>query len=80
MPPLSLQGLAAQLAAARIVIGVDTGLVHLAAALGRPTLALFCASDPALTGVVASTPAVNLGSRGQPPSVEHVLAAALPLL
>jgi heptosyltransferase-1 len=80
MPPLSLQGLAAQLAAARIVIGVDTGLVHLAAALGRPTLALFCASDPALTGVVASTPAVNLGSRGHPPSVEHVLAAALPLL
>jgi heptosyltransferase-1 len=33
--------LARQLAAARIVVGVDTGLVHLAAALGRPTLALF---------------------------------------
>jgi heptosyltransferase-1 len=80
LPPLSLPELATQLADARIVIGVDTGLVHLAAALGRPTLALFCASDPALTGVVASTPAVNLGSRGVPPSVEHVLAAALPLL
>jgi heptosyltransferase-1 len=80
LPPLSLPELAARLAAARIVIGVDTGLVHLAAALGRPTLALFCASDPALTGVVASTPAINLGTRGQPPSVEHVLAAALPLL
>jgi heptosyltransferase-1 len=80
LPPLSLPELAAQLADARIVIGVDTGLVHLAAALGRPTLALFCASDPALTGVVASTPAINLGSRGRPPSVEHVLAAALPLL
>jgi heptosyltransferase-1 len=80
LPPLSLPELAAQLADARIVIGVDTGLVHLAAALGRPTLALFCASDPALTGVVASTPAINLGSRGRPPSVEQVLAAALPLL
>ena len=80
LPPLSLPVLAAQLADARIVIGVDTGLVHLAAALGRPTLALFCASDPALTGVVASTPAINLGTRGQPPSVEQVLAAALPLL
>jgi heptosyltransferase-1 len=80
LPPLSLPELAARLAAARIVIGVDTGLVHLAAALGRPTLALFCASDPALTGVVASTPAINLGSRGRPPSVEHVLAAAIPLL
>jgi heptosyltransferase I len=80
LPPLSLPELAAQLATARIVIGVDTGLVHLAAALGRPTLALFCASDPALTGVVASTPAINLGTRGQPPSVEQVLATALPLL
>jgi heptosyltransferase-1 len=80
LPPMSLPELAAQLADARIVIGVDTGLVHLAAALGRPTLALFCASDPALTGVVSRTPAINLGSRGQPPSVEHVLAAALPLL
>ena len=76
LPPMSLTELAGQLAAARLVIGVDTGLVHLAAALGRPTLALFCASDPALTGVCASTPAINLGARGRPPGVEEVLAAA----
>ncbi|MCM2288285.1 MAG: lipopolysaccharide heptosyltransferase I [Sulfuritalea sp.] len=80
LPPMSLTELAGQLAAARIVVGVDTGLVHLAAALGRPTLALFCASDPALTGVCASTPAINLGVRGQPPEVDAVLAAAIPLL
>ena len=80
LPPLSLRELAGQLAAARIVIGVDTGLVHLAAALGRPTLGLFCASDPALTGILATTPAINLGAHGQPPSVHDVLAAALPLL
>lgn len=80
LPPLALAELAAQLAAARIVIGVDTGLVHLAAALGRPTLALFCASDPALTGVCANTPAINLGARGRAPSVDAVLAAAGPFL
>ncbi len=80
LPALNLHDLAAQLAAARIVIGVDTGLVHLAAALGRPTLALFCASDPALTGVLATTPAINLGRRGQPPGVDDVLGAAMPLL
>ena len=80
LPPMRLAELAAQLAAARIVIGVDTGLVHLAAALGRPVLALFSASDPALTGVLAGTPAINLGARGQPPSLGDVLAAALPLL
>jgi heptosyltransferase-1 len=79
MPPASLGELARQLAAARIVVGVDTGLVHLAAALGRPTLALFAASDPTLTGVLAATPTINLGSRGQPPSVDAVLAAAMPL-
>lgn len=80
LPPQSLRELAGTLAAARIVIGVDTGLVHLAAALGRPTLALFSASDPALTGVLATTPAINLGARGRPPGVDDVLAAAVPLL
>lgn len=75
LPPMGLGALARQLAAAHIVIGVDTGLVHLAAALGRPTLALFSASDPALTGVLAATPAINLGARGKPPEVDAVLAA-----
>ena len=53
--------------------------IHLAAALGRPVLALFSASDPVLTGVLSSTPAINLGRRGQPPGVGEVLAAAAPL-
>jgi heptosyltransferase-1 len=59
---------------------VDTGLVHLAAALGRPTLAIYCASDPALTGVHADTPAINIGNSGAPPSAAAVVAAALQLL
>lgn len=85
LPPLDLRALAHELAAARIVIGVDTGLAHLAAALGRPTLALFCASDPTLTGVLANTPpgtlanapahnpAINLGGRNAPPTVAEVM-------
>jgi heptosyltransferase-1 len=80
LPPLRLDALAQQLAAARIVVGVDTGLAHLAAALGRPTVALFCASDPILTGVLAATPAINLGARGRPPAVDAVLAAVGPFL
>lgn len=79
-PAMSLTDLAGLLAGARLVVGVDTGLVHLAAALGRPTLALYCASDPALTGVLADSPALNLGSRGTPPSAAEVVAAALRLL
>lgn len=79
-PPMGLRELSGQLASARVVIGVDTGLVHLAAALGRPTLALFRASDPTLTGVLAATPAINLGRRGEAPTVDQVLAAAAPFL
>ena len=60
----------------RFVVGVDTGLVHLAAASRAPTVALFGASDPALTGIVGdSAPAINLGRRGQFPAVGEVVAA-----
>ena len=34
-------------AARKLVVGVDTGLMHLAAALGTPTIALFTATDAA---------------------------------
>jgi heptosyltransferase-1 len=79
-PAMNLTDLAGLMAGAKIVVGVDTGLVHLAAALGRPTLALYCASDPALTGVLADTPALNLGAHGAPPAPAAVVAAALQLL
>ncbi|WIM05085.1 MAG: lipopolysaccharide heptosyltransferase I [Candidatus Nitricoxidivorans perseverans] len=79
-PAMSLAELSGLLAGARVVIGVDTGLVHLAAALGRPTVALYCASDPALTGVHAGDRAINLGGPGAPPSAAAVVAAARGLL
>lgn len=79
-PAMNLTDLAGLMAGARIVIGVDTGLVHLAAALGRPTVAIYCASDPALTGVLGTAPYVNLGQQGNPPSAAEVVATALRLL
>lgn len=79
-PAMNLTALAGLLAGAQIVIGVDTGLVHLAAALQRPTLALYSASDPLLTGVLGGADCVNLGSRGAPPTAAEVVAAALQLL
>lgn len=36
------------------VVSVDTGLGHLAAALGRPLVGLYGATDPALTGMIGS--------------------------
>ncbi len=71
-PSLDIAALAGLMAGACAVIGVDTGLVHLAAALDRPTVALFRASDPALTGVHAGPAAVNLGAPGRPPVPREV--------
>lgn len=83
-PPLSIADLAGLCAGAQLVVGLDTGLTHLAVALGRPTLALFCGSDPSLTGVYSgdppTSPVLNLGAAGAPPSAEKVIAAASEML
>lgn len=79
-PRLSIKEISALISGARIVVGVDTGIAHLAAALNVPVVAIFCASDPALTGVYTSGPAVNLGNRNAPPSTAEVIAAAERLL
>ena len=79
-PPLPLEGIAALLAGARIVIGVDTGITHLAAALGSATIGIFSGSDPTLTGVVAASSAINLGGPGAPPRALDVIAATEALL
>jgi heptosyltransferase-1 len=50
LPPQPLDKWAKLIAGAKGVIGVDTGLTHLAAALERPTLALFGPTNPLLTG------------------------------
>lgn len=47
---LSLTEVAGKLLQADYVIAVDTGLAHLAAALGRPTIAIYGASDADKTG------------------------------
>lgn len=74
-PRLELEELAAVLAGAWVVIGVDTGLTHLAAALDRPVVGIYCATDPGLTGVYAGSRALNVGGAGRPPQVAEVLDA-----
>lgn len=84
LPPLSIRELAGCCAGAQLVIGVDTGLTHLAVALARPTIALYCASNPSLTGVYSgeppASPAINLGQAGAPPTAATVIDSALQLL
>lgn len=63
--PLPLTETAALIAGATGVVGVDTGLAHLAVALGCPTVGIYLTTQPALTGLYdgnpQSTRAVNLG-------------------
>jgi heptosyltransferase I len=73
-PSLRIDELAGLLAGARCTIGVDTGLSHLSAALRVPTLALYTATDPGLTGVLGSAFHRNLGGRGQCPTPAEVIA------
>jgi heptosyltransferase-1 len=88
-PRMSLTGLARLAREARCVVGVDTGLAHLAAALDVPNVphvphephephvpvvGLYCGSDPALTGLHGNGRVHNLGGAGKPPAVAEVKA------
>lgn len=64
------------IANASLVIGVDTGLLHLAAAYGVPLIAVFLATDPGLTGPVGNGSITVLGGKGAYPSFERVIEAA----
>jgi heptosyltransferase-1 len=75
-PRQSLTELAALLQRAEVVVGVDTGLTHLAAALGTPTVALFTETDPRGAGVaIAGAHAKDVGGNGHVPSLAEVDAA-----
>jgi heptosyltransferase-1 len=77
---MALDELAALFQRSRAVLGVDTGLTHFAAALGAPAVGIYCASDPARTGLHGSPRARNLGGIGQTPAPERVLDSVRTLL
>jgi len=54
------------------IIGVDTGLLHLANALEKPVVGIYTDTDPAKTGVQVSAYAKNLGGIAQIPNVDEV--------
>ena len=74
LPRKNLDELARIFAAARAVVGLDTGLTHLAVAIGVPTVGIYCGSDPHLTGLHGAS-GRNLGGPGRIPSPDEVLAA-----
>ena len=57
---------------ARLVIGVDTGLTHVAAAYCRPTVELYCDSPRWKTEGDWSPSVINLGECDAVPSIDQV--------
>jgi heptosyltransferase-1 len=76
-PRAPLDEVARLIAGAEFVVGVDTGLLHLAAAFGVPLVAIFAGSKPVLTGPVGSGPMAILGAQGAPPSLDEVRKAVI---
>ena len=70
------------IANAALVVGVDTGLLHLAAAYNVPLIAVFLATDPGLTGPVGNGLITVVGGKNVYPSFGKVIEAAqkLPLM
>ncbi len=66
LPKLGLAEMGGLIAAARGVIGVDTGLMHLAAALRKPGIGLYPVTPPARYGAYAEADAPALVNLSRP--------------
>jgi heptosyltransferase-1 len=75
-PRLGFADLASLFAGAAAVVGVDTGLTHLASAVGAPVVAIYAASWPEFNGVIGPGFVANLGGPGAPPDLDQVWAEA----
>jgi heptosyltransferase-1 len=74
-PKTALDQLVAFLAGARVVVGLDTGLTHLAAAVGACTVGIFCDYDPQLVGITGDAPCASLGGVDGGPQAGEVIEA-----
>ena len=76
LPPfLAVQAAAGLIASAVAVVGLDTGFTHLAGALGRPTVGIFCDFDATQCAVSGDAPCESFGGIGQVPAVSEICAA-----
>jgi heptosyltransferase-1 len=60
---------------ANLTVGVDTGLTHLSAALGKPTVEIYCDSPRWKTEGYWNKAIVNVGDYKRAPNLEDVIAA-----
>lgn len=75
LPKLGMMDAVALAQKAAVVVGLDTGLTHIAAAYCRPTIELYCDSPRWKTEGNWSDNIINLGDKQSPPAVEQVIEA-----
>ncbi|TGW04858.1 lipopolysaccharide heptosyltransferase I, partial [Mesorhizobium sp. M2D.F.Ca.ET.145.01.1.1] len=80
LPKSPLADIAAILGRSTLVIGADTGLTHLASAFGLPTVAVFLATEPGLTGPRGQYASTLLAASGARVTPAQVVAEAERLL
>jgi heptosyltransferase-1 len=80
LPRRPLDETARVIANAALVAGVDTGLLHLAAAYAVPLIGVFITTDPKLTGPIGPGPIEIVGGKGDYPGYARAVNAAERLL
>ena len=79
-PAFSIEEAFSVIAGADLTVGVDTGLTHLAAVLGKPTVEIYCDSPRWKTEGYWANNICNVGDMKSPPSAIEVINASLDLL
>jgi heptosyltransferase-1 len=76
LPRLNLTQLSHLLQEAEVVIGLDTGLMHIAVGLSTPTLAIFCDTEIWQAGTCppAGAHALTIGGKGVVPTPDEAIA------
>ena len=79
-PAFSIEDAFKVIAGAALTVGVDTGLTHLAAVLGLPTVEIYCDSPRWKTEGYWAYHIRNMGDMQSPPDAAEVVKASLELL
>ena len=76
VPPfLTVHDAARTIAGADVVVGLDTGFTHLAGALGRPTIGIFCDFDSVQCAVTGDGFCASFGGIGRVPQPDEIIGA-----
>jgi heptosyltransferase-1 len=75
LPQMSVTGIARMIDACSLVIGTDTGFVHVAHALQKRTVMIFVATSPSHFGIEAPHRSISIGDGHSVPPVSEALQA-----